>query len=366
MKSILLASASIVAFAGAAAAEVSFGGDAEIGYNDEVENGFYWSVGLSVSADQTLDNGLTVGFTLDVDIANDDAFGLGDGDDDIALSDYVLSVTSDNAGLYFGDTDAAAQAHWSGVTNMETDGFAETDDGLDEEATLRGEATFGSVTAAASYFIIDANGGTDEDDLVGLQVAAVADMGQYNFILAYQEEALSADTGLSADIDQIIGLAASSTFGSADVTFAYTSNSTDDTSSVGVEVAYPFGPVTATVFYVSEDGAAEDYNAGVEVGYSDGPVAVDFWYHTGNDEEIGLEGSYDVGNGVMVYAGYIQNDGDSDATELYVAGTYDLGGGAELLVSYGEEGDTYAGDADEIGSGYEVNQGTTVAVSFDF
>ena len=35
MKSILLASASVFAFAGAAAAEVSFSGSAALGYNDD-------------------------------------------------------------------------------------------------------------------------------------------------------------------------------------------------------------------------------------------------------------------------------------------------------------------------------------------
>lgn len=364
MKSILLASASVVAFAGAAAAEVSFGGDAELGWNDEVENGFFWSVGLTVNASQELDNGVTVGFTLDVDVANADAFGLGDGDDDVALSDYVLSLTSENAGVFFGDTATAGEAHWSGVTNMETDGFAEADDGNGEEAVLRGEYTFGNITAAASYMLNDGNGGTDEDDLVGLQVAAVADMGDYTFVLAYQEEAEAADTGLTNDLDGIIGLSGSASFAGADVTVAYSSNSTDETNSVGVQVAYPFGPVTATVFYVSESDTDDNY--GVEAAYASGPVSANVWFHDGTDQEFGLEGSYDVGNGVMVYAGYIENDGDSDATEMYVAGTYDLGGGAELLVSYAETGDTYAGDADEVGSGFEVNDGTTVSVSFSF
>ena len=45
MKSILLATASILAFAGAAAAEVRFGGDAEVGFNlddeDETEDGSF-------------------------------------------------------------------------------------------------------------------------------------------------------------------------------------------------------------------------------------------------------------------------------------------------------------------------------------
>ena len=50
MKRILLASASIVAFAGAASAQnIVFGGDAELGFNDDEEDGFFYSANLNVT-----------------------------------------------------------------------------------------------------------------------------------------------------------------------------------------------------------------------------------------------------------------------------------------------------------------------------
>ena len=70
MKSILLASVSVVAFAGAAAAEVTFGGSATLGYNDTVEDNFYWSGNLAVTMSQELNNGLTAGVTFDGDVAD--------------------------------------------------------------------------------------------------------------------------------------------------------------------------------------------------------------------------------------------------------------------------------------------------------
>ena len=69
MKSILLTTTAIVAFAGAAAADghtsISHALSGTLGYNDTVaasednENGFYWSGNLKTTASATLDNGLT-------------------------------------------------------------------------------------------------------------------------------------------------------------------------------------------------------------------------------------------------------------------------------------------------------------------
>jgi hypothetical protein len=91
------------------------------------------------------------------------------------------------------------------------------------------------------------------------------------------------------------------------------------------------------------------------------------YYHDGQDQETGIEGSYTLGNGLALYAGYIDNRDDIDDNyEAYAAATYDLGGGASLIAAYGDSGDNYGGANDEIGNAFEVNEGTTVAVSFSF
>ena len=71
-----------------------------------------------------------------------------------------------------------------------------------------------------------------------------------------------------------------------------------------------------------------------------------------------MQGSYDAGNGLVIFAGL--SDGGEDT---YVAGTYDLGSGASLLVSFADDGDADAGD--EVGAN-DYQHGTTVEVSFDF
>jgi len=78
MKSILLASASIVAFtiAGAAAADVDFTGSATLGFNDDDDDvaddhdGFYFDANVAVILSQELDNGITVTAEFDFDAVN--------------------------------------------------------------------------------------------------------------------------------------------------------------------------------------------------------------------------------------------------------------------------------------------------------
>ena len=339
MKKILLASVALTAFAGAAAAEVSFGGDAELGYNDDLENGFYWTFGLSMSASQELDNGLTA--AISADIVFDDSNTFGDaGNADVRADDYVLSLTSANAGLYFGDTDNAADATWTGVTNMEADGFYEANDGQGEDAVLRGEVSYGSVDLAVSYNMTDAS-----DTLDNLQVGASADLGMATVTAVYQDDTVTGS--------EIIGLTGAGTFGGADVTVSYADDGAE--TSMGVQVAYAMGAVTATVFYVSNDVADDNY--GLALAYAEGPLSVSAWVHEGNDEDQGINVAYDMGNGLALYAGDSEDDG------TYVGAEYDLGGGAALLVSYGE--DDVTPNNDEIGP-QEYNAGTTVAVSFAF
>lgn len=369
MKSILLASASIVAFAGAAAAEITFGGEATLGYNDTVNafddnnDGFYWDANVAVTMSQELDNGITATATFDFDVA-EDSNGL-----DLQSGGYLLSLTSDMGGLYYGDTTFAAETYWASAGDMEADGFSEADG----ETVLRGEVMFGGVTAGVSYNIADADGNIvgDEggDALDQLSVGATGSFGNFNFALAYQEEAQGVvgaydAEGANGDFnnDEILGLSVGTSFGGADLTLAYADNQTADLQSTGIEVAYPFGPVTVTAYYVMEDGAGDpDDNYGVNVAYASGPISVAVDYQNDQGVDIfAVDGSYDVGNGITVLAGY-END-ESREEDWYVAGTYDLGSGAALLVSYAE-GETNPDD--EIGAN-DYQEGTTIEVTFEF
>jgi outer membrane protein OmpU len=411
MKSILLTSTALVAFAGAAMAEahedstpngVTWGADGEFGYNEEVEGGFYFDGGLAVSTNAGMNMGLTAGVTLDVDLGFSEAAetatvaaGKGDGSfDNISIngSDFVVFVEGQGAALYIGDTATASEKTWSGTTNLQNDGFLEVDDvndGADKgdfvDGVIRGDMTYGPVTGSVSFLMTNGTGTNDDfDSIDGMQVGAVSTFGAYTFGVTYQDGVSdrlinATDSSSSTDgitgvttavaanpgtIAEVVGLFGSTTFAGANVKVAYAQNLDTEADSTGLQLDYPFGPVTATVFYSFESDTDDNY--GVAASYANGPVAASAYYHDGTDQEIGLEGSYETGMGLTAYAGYIQNDGDSDATEAYVAGVYDLGGGASLVAAYGDAGDTYKGANDEIGNSFEVNEGTTVAISFKF
>ncbi|MFZ3583275.1 porin [Loktanella sp. DJP18] len=391
------------------ASGVVLGADGEFGYNDEVEGGFYFEGGLGVTTSAGMNMGLTAGLTLDIDLDfsdnetfNDDGIVVGsktgiDGGTfdniNISASDFVVFVEGQGAALYIGDTETGAATRWAGTTNMEQDGFLEQDD-IDDGAAngdfvdgvIRGDLDYGSVVASLSFLLAN-NTDTDDTDfdgLTGLSLGAEGTFGNFVVGMAYQEEISQSlvnfnraddnEDGILTDeeagnddpgtVDEVVGVYAGSTFAGADVKVAYARNMTSEEDSIGVQVDYPFGPITATAFYSAESATEDNY--GVGVSYENGPVAAAAYYHDGNDQEIGVEGSYDAGMGLTGYAGYIQNDGDSDAYEAYVAATYDLGGGASLIAAYGDTGDTYTGANDEIGNSFEVNEGTTIAVSFTF
>jgi len=406
MKSILLATASILAFAGAAAAEVRFGGDAEVGYNlddeDETDDGydgdqgFFWEANLAVTLEQELNNGLTAGAQLTLNLTGDNDAG-DEGDDGTISSDdnFLLFLTGETGGIFLGDTEYAAISHWNAAGAMLADDFSEQDG----ETVLKGNVTFGAIEASVSYNLADNENDRPEDDgLDQLSLGAEATFGNFNVTMGYQEESeavalIEDDEDTDADEseandgvytfdddfdpDEVFGISAGTTFGGADVRVGYATNLTEENSSLGFEVDYPFGPVTLGAYYVLENDDESDLDGddgnedlentfGVSANYASGPVAVEAFYEfeddgntddddgeddAENDSDFGVEGSYDVGNGLMIFAGYI------DSTEGYVGAEYDLGNGAELVFSYAEQ--------DEEGNP-EYEEGTTVALSLEF
>ena len=144
--SILLTTTAIVAFANVAVSgghtSTAFSGSASIGYNDDDvagEDGFFWDTQLDIAMSATLDNGLTAGAAFNIEIDDEGAANdVLDGNNDFNLvsSDLVLSLTSDTAGLYFGDTSFAAESQRSGAGDMEADAFSEADG----EVVIRGDS----------------------------------------------------------------------------------------------------------------------------------------------------------------------------------------------------------------------------------
>lgn len=372
MKSILLASASIVAFAGAAAADghasVTLSGEATLGYNDDPvgdNDGFYQDLTATVNFAAELDNGLTAAASIDLDdLVAGEGFG-----------DYELSLTSDTAGLYYGDTGVAAPVNFDAGSALDNAADADFDEDTAADGVLRGEVMMGAVSAALSYGI------TEGGDLSEMQLSAAASVGAANVSIAYQDgDHDGADGDGVADEytdGELLALGVTTSAAGADLSFGYASS--DDDSTIGLGVSYPVGPVTVSANYAMNDTADDAWtigaaysdggvSAGVEynsdesweitAGYASGPVAVSAAFDS--DEDFSLEGTYDVGNGLTLAAG-IQDAGDS----TYVAGTYDLGGGAALFVSHVDAADGEDGLEDFNGND-DYQNGTTVELTFAF
>jgi len=375
MKNMLLTTTALVAFAGAAAADghtsVSHALSATLGYNSDIdavagEKGFFWEGNLKTTATAALDNGLTAGAYFEITVSGDDAAaGSSDAGNALAASDFVLSLTSETASLYFGDTAPAGKKYFSAAGDMESDGFSTDSD----SAVLRGDVSFGGMNGSVSYIADDA-ANTAEQMAVGLG----GSFGSVTVGFGYQEATTYEDAEGDYNSSAVMGVSASTTVAGATVTVAYADDSNDGVDQSGVaqtstaiQVAYPMGPVTATAYYSMEqvDGvdAANGDNMGLTLAYAQDAVAVTLKVRDEQGRnEWNLEGSYDMGNGATILAGAL-NENEGDDADFYIGGTYDLGGGASILAVYADDKDGDQGD--EIGSG-EYDSGMTVSVSFTF
>lgn len=392
MKSILLASASIVAFtiAGAAAAEVTFGGSVTLGFNDDDDDvddnndGFYFDGNLAVTLTQELGAGLTAAARFDFDFVNvgtedgvADTSGLGL---DMEAGGFLLSLTSETAGLYFGDTSFAAKDYWSGVGDMAHDSFSEADG----EIVLKGTATFGTISAGASYVIGDSDGNLVGDDATvegsvdQMSVGASAEFGAFTVGMAYQAES-DATAGGSYDpssngdfnADEVFGIFGGTTLAGADLSFAYASNLTIEENSFGVGVSYPIGPVTLGAAYASNSDSPDVWE--LSVAYAQGPFSVEGSYEDDTDDttdavSFSVDATYEALEGVTILAGFNGGDGnlneDGDkGLDYYIGAQAALGEGATFTISFAEDADDSEGD--EIG-GPEFQEGTTLEIGFTF
>lgn len=367
MKTILLTTTALVAFAGAASAEshgtdgISFGGSAALEYNDIA--GFTSEAGLSVTMSRALDNGLTASASVSVDLEDN-------GDVALTATDYVLSLSSDSSSLTFGDTDPVAAAAWSGVDGSSFDGF---DENSAYDDVLASSVTFGATTLTMSNGV-----DLDNDTMNETQVGVATTLGGASIALAYQsddEDGLDGDAAAEFTAGELLGVSAAMTVAGADVKLAYLTDMDDN--SFGVDVSYPVGAVTVGGYYsvnsATDDawGVRADYDngngvtAGVEYlsdetwtvsgGYAAGAVDVSGSIEGGNgaDAVFALDASYDMGNGVVVIAG-LDDNGDTN----YAGASYALGDGASAYVRYAT--------AAEVDPAEDFAEGTTVGVSFTF
>ncbi|GGA97221.1 porin [Allosediminivita pacifica] len=309
MKKILLASTAMVAFAGAAAAEVNIAGRAEVGVysfggsNDQ----FFTDVDIDFDMVGEADNGMTFGASVDLDEANS-GFSA---DDDNGVNYFIAYG---GARLDAGDVDGAFDAALS-ETNLvggsinddetlhggfEYEVFGDTinlNNGLDGQGDGQVFTFSYSFDAFTGYLSMEQvnNGGDDSIYGIGATYAASFAGADMTFGLGYQ---YGADTPLYGDAEVLGGSVSAAFTNGFSVAANYTDISFNDTDNDGsyysVGVGYEINAIGIGVNYGEYDFPNDAYDA----------------------SGVGVAATYDFGGGLVAQLGYGSSD-ISDAAETF-------------------------------------------------
>ena len=334
MKKVLFASTALVAFAGAASADVALSGNAEMGiFNPDTDVQFFTDIDVTFTMSGETDGGLTFGAAIDIDETtladgDGDATGvagldgiLGTADDDLSQLDNgvgsngAFGDNSDDGGiaifisggfgtLTMGDTDGALDWALTEV-NFNSGSIADDEtahtgfsgngglDGVYDGQIARYDYTVGAFGFALSAEIDD----TDVNDpALGIGFKYDLDLGgtTIGLGLGYQ----STETGGGLDLEAL-GVSANAAFGAVTVGFSYT------------EFENHFQVNGARFVTPGFDGD----HFGIGLGYSGGPFSANINYGEFDSDVGGIDGDgvgisvgYDLGGGAVLQAGY----GDSD------------------------------------------------------
>ena len=330
LESSIFATTALVAFAGAAAADVTLSGSAEMGIatgNNQNTTTFFQSVDVRFSMSGTTDNGLSFGAVVDLEDATDRNDGLVDRAG--AFADFTVFVSGDFGRLTMGDTDGAFD--WA----------------MDDVNTARNAGSIAdNETGHAGY---NGNGGFDSI---------------YNGqVLRYDYSVAGFGVAVSAELDQADG---------RDGDTAFQLGLTYDLDIAGGEIQFGLGyfnvadanrrAVASGVLATSAAGVAAINAAGTPIAGDQGFSAVgvsvlaaldagfsaavnyteinDDGYFGGDGEHtaIGLGYTFDA---ITVSANYGEFDwaaaaNQADSEGYGIAARYDLGGGLSAHVGYGE------------------------------
>ena len=351
MKSILFTTTALVAFAGAAAADMSLSGEASAEYN--TLDGYATAAEMTATASATLDNGITASTSFTLETTN---FGSGEfGAGSVSLSSETASLTLGTAVVGAVRT-AVGDAYAIGTGDDDAYGDGEI-------AGIAASVAFGETTVFVSGEInaITPVAATEEDD------AVLADTTFENLEVGVTTTAGGWSLGLGF-ADGQYALTAAGSAGGADVNFGI-----DSTNDYNIGFSYPVGAVTVSAktdeeqkWEIGAAYAADGMSAGIVVkpenawelsaGYDADGIAVAASYSSA--EAMSLGATYDMGNGLTIGAGI---ETAANVTTNYAFGNFALGGGATAFAEYADGAQSEVGPSER-----DIAAGTTVGVSFTF
>ncbi|MBR9842487.1 MAG: porin [Rhodobacteraceae bacterium] len=282
MKKILFATTALVATAGVAAADVSFGGYARFGvlYNeasaDEIQLTSRFRLIVTASAES--DNGLSFGaqvryqadafedqYSIGLPTAtigsahivipgiagfNTPRFWVSTGGLTVSVG-HVMGAFEFMPGMYAGTVGLTGLGYANVVTNYGVDFYTSGSNGRFGFDVVYSAGAFG-VHLTHTFddaYLNAANGGVSRTALV-----ASYSMGDYTFALGFQDSPVAGDTDW--------GFTAAGTFGNFDLTLQFADNGVADTK-YGLGATYNMSAATSISGYINKDNGISDTNAGI-------------------------------------------------------------------------------------------------------
>ncbi|PHQ98725.1 MAG: porin [Marinosulfonomonas sp.] len=316
MKKVLLTTTALVAFAGAASAEVTLSGYAEIGLIGGSAAGFETQFHNDFDVKFTLsgetDNGLTFGATIDLDEVSGGISNTG--------NPSAVFISGGFGKITMGDTDGAFD--WAmqevGIGSALADdhtthagfNFNSGLDGLYDGQVLRYDNTFGDFGVAVSATLDDSGVGSAAWG-VGVKYKAALGGVDLGLGLGYQSgDVVTAAIAAAVPTAGPDGL--DSTLDDTPAVVAVPASVTGSTDVWGVSVDAKFGGgFRAIVSYSDADVAGfSTTHTGLGLGYTTGALTVSANYGVYNPavgldtDGYGLAVNYDLGGGAVVMAGY--------------------------------------------------------------
>ncbi|MEM9433646.1 MAG: porin [Pseudomonadota bacterium] len=297
MKKVLFASTALVAFTGAAAADVDLSGRAEMGIfqTTGLEAQFFTDIDVTFTMSGTTDGGLSFGASVDLDEGGAGAAAVADNSDDGGI---VIFISGGFGTVTMGDTDGAMDWALTEAGNVGNPGSLADDE-----------------TSHAAY-VGDYLDGDPVDGTDGQILRYDYTSGAFGVAISAEQSNEGVTTAaFSGDLNFAVGFKYTADLGGASVKFGlgYQEAGVSDALGISVDTTLASG-LSLGVVYADWDDAVRDSNLGIGVGYTTGPISVHANYGSvdlvggGSIDGFGLAAAYDLGGGAVVHFGYGQDD----------------------------------------------------------
>lgn len=295
MKKILFASTALVATAGVASAEISFGGSANFGIADTGSGAIVKNeIDFDIKGSGETDGGIKFGASLDLDGSHSDSA-------DGTTSNTIIDAGPDGVlGTADDFTVTTGSASFSGTAVADPEVYIEVN-GL--------KLTVGNIGEANDV------GGISDVGFDGLGVDDVVDALRENGNDDVRVDYSFGDIAVAVSLDSATSQWAASVSGSVqDFTFALGYRDNDGSTDTNVTVGYSMGAVSFNATW-AEAGAVDGF--GLDASYTQGDLTVTAAYaESGATDAYGVGASYALGGGAAIAGGIAEVGGTS---------VYDLG-----------------------------------------